>query len=115
MMEEQLEVLLRSQMSTEELVQALVGLIRNSPELRRAILEDVSEGADADVTNRVSRRVVGRFVVLCGRSVWICLALLVRWISMPWRAGMVLVGRWLSEHLQKAAFITAALTRHCSL
>ena len=37
----QLELLLRDQMSTEELVQVLVGLIKNSPELRRAILEVV--------------------------------------------------------------------------
>ncbi len=38
-MEERLEVLLNNDVSGEDLVQALVGLIRNSPELRRAILE----------------------------------------------------------------------------
>jgi hypothetical protein len=37
----QLELLLGDQMSSEELVQALVGLIKSSPELRRAILEVV--------------------------------------------------------------------------
>jgi len=37
----QLELLLRDQVSAEELVRALVGLIRSSPELRRAILEVV--------------------------------------------------------------------------
>ena len=37
----QLELFLGDQVSTEELVQALVGLIRSSPELRRAILEVV--------------------------------------------------------------------------
>lgn len=37
----QLELLLRDQVSTEELARVLVGLIKNSPELRRAILEVV--------------------------------------------------------------------------
>jgi len=37
----QLELLLGEQVSTEELVQALVGLIKSNPELRRAILEVV--------------------------------------------------------------------------
>jgi hypothetical protein len=37
----QLELLLGDQVSTEELVQALVGLIKSSPELRRAILDVV--------------------------------------------------------------------------
>ena len=36
--QEQLELLLREQMSAEELVQVLVGLIRYNPEVRKAIL-----------------------------------------------------------------------------
>ena len=40
-MEEELKRPRRGQTSTEELVQVLVGLIRDSPELRRAILEVV--------------------------------------------------------------------------
>ena len=37
----QLELLLGDQVSTEVLAQALVGLIKSSPELRKAILEVV--------------------------------------------------------------------------
>ena len=40
-MEEHMEMVRYGQASTEELVQVLVGLIRDSPELRRAILEVV--------------------------------------------------------------------------
>ncbi len=40
-MDEQMETARRGQASTEELVQVLVGLMRDSPELRRAILEVV--------------------------------------------------------------------------
>lgn len=40
-MQEQMGTPRRSQASTEKLVQVLVGLIRDSPELRKAILEVV--------------------------------------------------------------------------
>ena len=40
-MQEQMETARRCQASAEKLVQVLVGLIRDSPELRKAILEVV--------------------------------------------------------------------------
>ena len=40
-MEKKIEMPRRGQASTEKLVQVLVGLIRDSPELRKAILEVV--------------------------------------------------------------------------